>query len=299
MLTCHAAALSEGRGSVVNQSRDTSSSSSNHISNKAGYYLRQDVAAFDTNFFKISNNEAQAIDPHQRLMLEVAYEAFENAGLTIEDVAGTNTSCYVGNFVSDYREMIFRDPDSAPTYTVTGTGTSLVSNRVSWFFDLKGPSFTLNTACSSSLVALHQACQSLRSGESKMAIVGGSNLILSPEMFTYLEYQGFLAPDGICKSFDASANGYGRGEGVAALILKPVNNAVEEGDPIRAVIRGTGVNQNGKTKGITLPSAAAQAALIESTYQSAGLTYAETNFFEAHVRHPARRKRTVRLMSGT
>ncbi|KAL8738590.1 MAG: hypothetical protein Q9181_000641 [Wetmoreana brouardii] len=247
-----------------------------------GHYLRDDVYAFDANFFDISRKEAKAMDPSQRLMLEVAYEAFENSGISLDDIAGTNTSCYVGQFVSDYREMLFRDPDSAPTYTVTGTGTSLISNRVSWFFDLRGPSFTLNTACSSSMVALHEACEGLRKSESDMSIVGGSNLILSPEMFTYLRHQGFLSPDGKCKTFDISGNGYGRGEGVAALILQPVEKAVQEGHPIRAVIRGTGVNQNGRTKGITLPSAEAQIALIKKTYDSAGLNLSETTYVEAH-----------------
>ncbi|KAM0800892.1 putative polyketide synthase [Usnea florida] len=248
----------------------------------AGYYLRDDVYAFDANFFDISRKEAKAMDPSQRLMLEVAYEAFENSGMPLDAVAGTNTSCYVGQFVSDYREMLFRDPDSAPTYTVTGTGTSLISNRVSWFFDLRGPSFTLNTACSSSMVALHEACESLRKGESEMSVVGGSNLILSSEMFTYLRHQGFLAPDGKCKTFDISGDGYGRGEGVAALVLKPVDEAVRDGNPIRAVIRGTGVNQNGRTKGITLPSVEAQIALIKKTYRSAGLNFGETTYVEAH-----------------
>ena len=232
----------------------------------------------------MTHDEAVATDPQQRLMLEIAYEAFENSGLPIEEIAGTQTGCYVGNFTTDYREMLFRDPEAAPLYTVTGTGTSLVSNRVSWFFDLKGPSFTVNTACSSSLVALHQACQSLRLKESTMALVGGSNLILSPEMFMFFSNQNFLSRDGLCKSFDSAGDGYGRGEGVAAIVLKRVEDAIWNGDPIRAVIRGTGVNQDGKTKGITLPSAQAQADLIRLTYKSAGLDFKDTRFFEAHVR---------------
>ena len=250
---------------------------------RGGHFLKQDVAAFDANFFNISHSEAVAIDPQQRLMLEVAYEAFENAGLPMERIAGSQTGCYVGNFTMDYREMLFRDSEAAPLYTVTGTGMSLISNRVSWFYDLRGPSFTVNTACSSSLVALHQACQSLRSGESSMAVVGGSNLILSPEMFMFFSNQNFLSRDGLCKSFDASGDGYSRGEGVAAIILKRVNDAVRDRDPIRAVVRGTGVNQDGMTKGITLPSSDAQAALIRSTYKSAGLDVNDTHFFEAHV----------------
>jgi len=250
---------------------------------QTGHFLAQDVAAFDANFFNISQNEAQAIDPQQRMMLEVTYEAFENAGLPIEAVAGTETGCFVGSFTSDYREMLFRDIETAPRYAGTGAGSELLSNRLSWFYDLRGPSMTLGTACSSSLVAVHQACQSLRNGESKMAIAGGVNIMLSPDVFLMLSNQHFLAPDGLCKSFDARGDGYSRGEGIAALILKPINDAIRDGDPIRAVIRGTGVNQDGKTKGITVPSADAQADLIRSTYLSAGLNFKDTQYFEAHV----------------
>ena len=282
-LTAFTAACSETDRFNAAAFQDYGTGKQNTSATRKGNFLRQDIAAFDANFFNISHNEALAIDPQQRLMLEVAYEALENAGLPIETIVGTQTGCYVGNFTTDYREMLFRDPDAAPLYTVTGTGTSLISNRISWFFDFKGPSFTVNTACSSSLVALHQACQSLRSEESSMAIVGGSNLILSPEMFIFFSNQNFLSRDGLCKSFDASGDGYSRGEGVAALLLKRVDHAIRDGDPVRAIVRGTGVNQDGRTKGITLPSAQAQADLIRSTYQSAGLGYEDTHFFEAHV----------------
>ena len=224
-----------------------------------------------------------AMDPQQRFMLEVAYEAFENAGLPLEAVAGSDTSCYIGNFTTDYREMLFRDPDAAPLYSMSGSGQELISNRLSWFYDLRGPSFTLGTACSSSLVALHQGCQSIRTGESSMAVVGASNLLLNPDMFLVLSNQNFLAQGGRCRSFDAAGDGYGRGEGFAAVILKNVNDALRDGDPIRAVIRGSGVNQDGKTKAITVPSAEAQANLIRSTYRSARLDLKDTNYFEAHV----------------
>ncbi|KAL9100557.1 MAG: hypothetical protein Q9163_004079 [Psora crenata] len=254
----------------------------NTSATRGAHFLRQDIAAFDANFFSISQNEALAMDPQQRLMLEIAYEAFENAGLPLEAIAGTDTSCYVGNFTTDYREMIFRDLESAPLYSISGTGSELISNRLSWFYDLRGPSFTLGTACSSSLVALHQACQSIRTGESKMALVGGSNLMLNPDMFLVLSNQQFLSQDGRCKSFDARGDGYGRGEGFAAVILKPVEDAVRDGDPIRAVIRGTGVNQDGKTKGITVPNSDAQADLIRATYRSAGIDFRDTHYFEAH-----------------
>lgn len=222
------------------------------------------------------------MDPSQRLALEVAYETFEAAGIRLEDAFGSDTSCYAAQWANDYREILSRDPSSAPAHTITGTGTAMLSNRLSWFFDLKGPSLTINTACSSSMVAVHEACQGLRQGDAGKSIVLGSNIILGEDMFTYLRGQNFLAPDGKCKTFDAAADGYGRGEGVAALILQPVKAAVKEGNPIRAVIRGSWVNQNGRTKGITLPSVDAQVALIRKTYNSAGLGFQGTTYVETH-----------------
>lgn len=244
--------------------------------------MEEDVYRFDASFFGISPKEAKAMDPSQRLMLEVAYEAFESAGMTLDDIAGSNTSVYAAQWTCDYRDIMARRPQHAPTYAATGTGTTLLSNRLSWFFDLRGSSLTINTACSSSMVALHEACESLRRGESDMALVAGANVILSPDMFTYLGMQNFLSTSGKCKAFDATGDGYGRGEGVAAIVLKRVPEAVHDQSPIRAVIRGTGVNQNGRMKGITLPSVDAQAALIKSTYQSAGLPLTETAYVEAH-----------------
>lgn len=222
------------------------------------------------------------MDPSQRLMLEVAYEAFESGGLTLDAIAGSDTCVYAAQWACDYRDMLARNLQHAPTYAATGTGTTLLSNRLSWFFDLRGPSLTINTACSSSMVALHEACESLRRGESHTALVSSANIILCPDMFTYLGMQNFLSTSGKCKSFDGTGDGYGRGEGVAALVLKPVSKAVEEKNPIRAVIRGTGVNQNGRMKGITLPSLAAQVALMKRTYESAGLPVAETFYVDAH-----------------
>ena len=222
------------------------------------------------------------MDPQHRMMIEVTYEALDKAGLSLQEIAGTRTGVFMGHFTSDYREMIFKDPESAPTYTASGTCKTSLANRISWLFDLQGPSFSLDTACSSSLVALHLACQSLRTGESDIAIVGGVNLLLSPEMFMYFSNQNFLSPDGKCKSFDESGNGYGRGEGFAAIVLKRVDDAIEVGDPLRAIIRGTGSNQDGHTKGFTLPSAEAQANLIKDTYRWAGLDFKHTSYVEAH-----------------
>lgn len=150
------------------------------------------------------------MDPQQRLMLEVVYEALEASGLPLAELAGTDTGVFIGQFTDDYKDMVGRDSDTAMPFSVTGLQRTSTSNRISWLLDLKGASVTVDTACSSSLVALHLACQSLRTGECTTAIVGGCNLLLNPEMFVYLSGQGFLAPDGKCKSFDASANGYGR-----------------------------------------------------------------------------------------
>ncbi|KIW12217.1 hypothetical protein PV08_09493 [Exophiala spinifera] len=249
---------------------------------EGGHFLKQNIAAFDASFFNINQNEAQAIDPQQRMMLEVSYEAIENAGISLDSMAGSKTGCFIGAFTNDYREILFRDPDAAPKYAVTGAGAELLSNRLSWFYDLRGPSVTMGTACSSGLVALHLACQSIRTGESNMALVGATNLLLDPMMFIGLTRQQFLSPDGLCKSFDASGDGYSRGEGVVALMLKPVDQAIRDGDNIRAVIRGTGMNQDGKTKGITVPSTDAQAELIRTTYESAGIDFKDTHYFEAH-----------------
>ncbi|KAI1781129.1 putative polyketide synthase [Hypoxylon cercidicola] len=258
----------------ANKRRNTSITTGAH-------FLRQDIALFDPNFFGISNLEASSMDPQQCIMI-VAYEALETAGYSLADIAGTRTGVFMGHFTSDYKEMLFRDADAAPPYTATGVQKTSLANRLSWLFDLKGPSFAMDTACSSSLVALHLACQSLRAGESDIAIVGGTNLLLNPDMFMLFSGQNFLSPDGKCKSFDASGNGYGRGEGFAAVVLKRVDDAIVAGDPVRAVIRGTGSNQDGHTKGFTLPSADAQASLINDVYKLAGLDFSETGYVEAH-----------------
>ncbi|KAI4101563.1 MAG: hypothetical protein L6R37_004889 [Teloschistes peruensis] len=249
---------------------------------RKAHFLTQDPAVFDAPFFSIAPNEAKSMDPQQRLALEVAYEALENAGIRMEDVVGSNTSCYVGCFTHDYNDMAFHDAENAHMYQATGTGSAILSNRISWFYDLKGTSITLDTACSSSLVALHLACQSLRTRESEQAIVGGTNFILMPDIMNSMTQLHFLSPDGKSKSFDEKGNGYGRGEGASFIIIKPLDAALRDNDVIRAVIRNTGSNQDGNTPGITLPSTTAQEALIRQTYAGAGLPLNETSFFEAH-----------------
>ena len=223
------------------------------------------------------------MDPTARMLLEVTYEALENAGLPIENLIGSDTSCYVGCFTRDYHEMLMRDAETSPMYAGTGTGFSLLSNRISWFYDLRGPSMTLDTACSSSLVGMHLACQGLHSKESKIAVVCGANLILSPDLGMWLSNLRMTSVDGLSRSFADEVTGYGRGEGIATVILKPLADALKDGDAVRAVIRGTGVNQDGHTTGITLPNSEAQADLISGTYRAAGLDFSQTSYFEAHV----------------
>ncbi|KAL8995313.1 MAG: hypothetical protein Q9169_004917 [Polycauliona sp. 2 TL-2023] len=249
---------------------------------RKAHFMKQDPAVFDAPFFSIAPNEAKSMDPQQRLALEVTYEALENAGIRMEDVVGSKTSCFVGCFTHDYNDMAFHDAENAHPYHATGTGSAILSNRISWFYDLKGTSVTLDTACSSSLVALHLACQNLRKGESEQAIVGGTNFILMPDIMNSMTQLHFLSPDGLSKSFDEKGNGYGRGEGASFVIVKPLDAALRNNDVIRAVIRGTGSNQDGNTPGITLPSTVAQEALIRDTYAGAGLPLNETSFFEAH-----------------
>jgi len=200
----------------------------------------------------------------------------------MEKVVKSQTACYVGCFTQDYHDMISHDTETMPAYYPTGVAPSCLSNRVSWFYDLHGPSMTVDTACSSSLIALHLACQSLRDGESDMSLVGGVNFMCTPEYNFTMSALHFLTPDGKCQSFDEKGNGYARGEGAAFLVIKPLVNALRDNDVIRAVVRNTGTNQDGNTPGITLPSSDAQAKLIRNTYARAGLDMADTGYFEAH-----------------
>ncbi|KAK5942650.1 Type I Iterative PKS [Knufia obscura] len=249
---------------------------------KDGFFLKEDVSLFDAPFFSITSKEASGMDPMQRLLLEVSYETFENAGVAVDQLIGSKTSVFCGCFTGDYDLLSNHDIFNHAPNAATGTGRAMLSNRVSWFFDLRGASFTVDTACSSSLYALHSACQSLRLGESKQALVTGSNLVLYPSMMHSLTNMHFLSPDGICHSFDDRANGYARGEAIGGLLLKPLKQALADGDTIRAVIRGSGANQDGKTPGITQPSPESQADLIQFTYAEAGLDLKDTSYFEAH-----------------
>ncbi|KAI0460550.1 polyketide synthase [Xylaria acuta] len=247
-----------------------------------GHFLKGSIATFDAPFFSITPKEASSMDPQQRGMLECVYRALENAGIPLEVAAGTQTGVYVGCFSSDYRSIMEKDLDQDLKYAATGNVVSMLSNRVSWFYDLRGPSLTIDTACSSSLVAMHQACNSLKLGETTMAIVGGCNLMLSNEFSMTLDKGGVLGPDGICRSFDERGNGYGRGEGFGVVVLKRVSDCIRDGDTIRAVVRNTSSNQDGRSPGITQPTKTAQVDLVRRVYSQAGLDMSLTRFFEAH-----------------
>ncbi|CAG7997677.1 unnamed protein product [Penicillium salamii] len=249
-----------------------------------GHWFQQDVYEFDAPFFNISAPEAAALDPQQRMLLECSYEAFENSGTPMSRVIGTDTSVFAACFATDYTDMLWRDPETVPTYQCTNSGFTRanMANRISFSFDLKGSSVTVDTACSGGLTALHLACQSLLTGDSRQAIAAGSSLILGPEVMITMSMMKFLSPDGRCYAFDERANGYARGEGVAVLLLKRLDDALADGDTIRAIIRGTGCNQDGKTPGITMPNGASQEALIRSVYQKTGLDPLETSYVECH-----------------
>ncbi|KAK5993761.1 Highly reducing polyketide synthase cm3B [Cladobotryum mycophilum] len=255
---------------------------SGSVNSRGLHLLQQDPAVFDNDFFGISGLEAKAIDPNQRLMLEVAYETFENAGISLEGLEGSNTGVVCAVPYIDYDQIQGRDPEVSPRYRFTGTGPSILANRVSYFFDLKGPSMSVDTACSSTLVALHEACRALRAGDADQILVGGSNLILDPDKLTNISSMQFLSPHGRCYSFDSRASGYGRGEGVAGVLLKPLTAAIRDGDTIRAVIRGSATGSDGRTHGITMPSPTAQYETIRRAYQSAGLDPRDTLYVEAH-----------------
>ncbi|KAI0881953.1 putative polyketide synthase [Annulohypoxylon maeteangense] len=254
--------------------------STTHV--KGGHFLDDDVAAFDAAFFNYSAEMAQAIDPQFRLQLESTYEALENAGLPLSQVMGSQTSVFAGVFTHDYQEGIIRDEDRLPRFNVVGTWSPMSSNRISHFFDFRGASMTLETGCSTTLVALHQAIQTLRNREADMSIVTGANVMLNPDTFKAIGSLGMLSPDGRSYAFDSRANGYGRGEGVAALVIKRLSDALADNDPIRAVIRETALNQDGKTDTITTPSGSAQVELMRECYRRAGLDPRGTQYFEAH-----------------
>ncbi|KAI0443526.1 ketoacyl-synt-domain-containing protein [Xylaria telfairii] len=247
-----------------------------------GHFLNTDLAAFDAPFFGLTEKEAISMDPQQRLLLECTFEALENAGIPKHHIVGKDVGVFVGGSFPEYESHLFRDPDTIPMHQATGCAYAMQSNRISHFFDLKGPSFTTDTACSSSLVALHVACQSIRTGESGMAIVGGCHLNMLPEFWISFSKSRLFSDSGRSYSFDSRGTGFGRGEGCGVIVLKPLEQARKDNDQIRAIIAGSGINQDGRTPGITMPCGEAQENLMRQVYNNSGLNPADCGFVEAH-----------------
>ncbi|KAI1099372.1 fatty acid synthase S-acetyltransferase [Jackrogersella minutella] len=253
------------------------------VATEYGYFLDDsvDLGALDTSFFTMPRTEAERADPQQRLLLEVARECFEDAGVT--NWRGKTIGCYVGNFGEDWLEMFAKESQQWGMHRVVGTGDFVLSNRLSYEMDLRGPSMTIRTGCSAALVGLNEACMAISRGDCEAALIGGVNLILGPSMTSALTEQGIISKDGSCKTFSAEANGYARGEAVTAIYVKPLNDAIRDGNPIRAVIRATSHNVDGKTPGMSQPSTEAQEALMRRAYKVAGITdFSETAMVECH-----------------
>lgn len=241
-----------------------------------------DLAGFDAEFFGVSPREAELMDPQQRLALEVSWEALEHAGVPPRSLAGSDTAVLMGVNSDDYGKLIMEDLPGIEAWTGIGTSLCGIANRVSHLLDLRGPSVALDAACAASLVAVHQACQLLRAGETSLALAGGVSALIGPGLTRVLDQAGATAPDGRCKSFDAAADGYGRGEGAAVVVLKRLADAVRDGDRVIAVVRGGAVAQDGRTVGIMSPNGAAQEDLFRLTCQISDTRPETIDFVEAH-----------------
>ncbi|WNE94027.1 acyltransferase domain-containing protein [Streptomyces luomodiensis] len=246
-----------------------------------GGFLDQ-VDLFDPEFFDISPREAVHMDPQQRLALELAWEALEDAGIAPGSLAGSRTGVFAGAMWSEYGAGICADPELITQHTLAGGDPSVIPARISYALGLRGPSLQVNTACSSSLVAVHLAARSLRDGECDLALACGVSLMLAGDTMTALTRLGALAPDGRTKAFDARADGYGRGEGAGTVVLKPLSRALADGDPVHCVIRGSAVNNDGATNGLTAPSPQAQEAVLREACARAGVAPADIQYVEAH-----------------
>ena len=241
-----------------------------------------DIQGFDADFFGISTREASRMDPQQRIVLEVAWEALEDAGIAPGSLAGSRTGVYLGASTYDHGAGLLASGTPADAYDGTGSALSVIANRLSYCLDSRGPSMIVDTACSSSLVAVHLACRALRAGEADLALAGGVNIITSPRIALSFSQGRLMAPDGRCKTFDHRANGYVRSEGAGIVVLKPLAAALADGDRIYAVIRGGAVNQDGRTNGLAAPNRLAQEDVLRAAYADAGIDPAEVDYVEAH-----------------
>jgi acyl transferase domain-containing protein/acyl carrier protein len=241
-----------------------------------------DVAGFDAAFFRIAAAEAVRMDPQQRLLLETCWEAFEDAGELPARLRGSAAGVFIGISTSEYFGRLLADRNAITPHALTGNALAVAANRLSYVFDLRGPSVAVDTACSSSLVAVHLACRALRAGECDRAVAGGVNLLLDPELSIGLSKAGMLSPDGRCKAFDARANGYVRGEGCGVVVLKPLSAALKAGDRVYAVIRGSAVNQDGGSNGLTAPNPAAQRDVVRAACRDAAIDPGRIEYVECH-----------------
>jgi phthiocerol/phenolphthiocerol synthesis type-I polyketide synthase B len=241
-----------------------------------------DIYDFDAEFFDISPREAVKMDPQQRLMLEVAWEALEHAGIPPSSLRRSQTGVFVGASLGEYGYLASTDISGIDAWSNPGGALSIIANRLSYLLDLRGPSVTVDTACSSSLVAVHLACQSLRMQESDVAIAGGVNLLLSPAVFRGFDQSSALSASGACHSFSADADGFVRAEGCGVVVLKRLSDAVRDGDSVLAVVRGSAVNQDGRSNGLLAPNPAAQMAVLRSAYANAGVLPQDVDYVETH-----------------
>ena len=247
-----------------------------------GGYLK-DIKGFDSEFFAVAKTEADNIDPQQRMALELTWEALEHARIPASSLRGEAVGVYVGVSNNDYGFLAISDPTAAHPYAITGNATSIIANRVSYFYDFRGPSIAVDTACSSSLVATHQAVQALRNGECDVAVAGGVNALITPAVtLGFDEIGAVLAPDGRIKSFSSDADGYTRSEGGGMLVLKRVDDARRDGDQILAVIAGSAVNHDGRSNGLIAPNQDAQADVLRRAYKDAGIDPRTVDYIEAH-----------------
>ena len=247
-----------------------------------GGYLK-DIKGFDSEFFAVAKTEADNIDPQQRMALELTWEALEHAHIPASSLRGKPVGVYVGVSNNDYGFLAISDPTVAHPYAITGNATSIIANRVSYFYDFRGPSMAIDTACSSSLVAMHQGVQALRNGEADVVVAGGVNALLTPAVtLGFDEIGAVLAPDGRIKSFSSDADGYTRSEGGGMLVLKRVDDARRDGDQILAVIAGSAVNHDGRSNGLIAPNQDAQAEVLRRAYKDAGIDPRTVDYIEAH-----------------
>ena len=241
-----------------------------------------DVELFDADFFGISPVEASSMDPQQRIVLELSWEALEHAGYSPPSLAGSRAGVYLGISNGDYGRALFSHPELIDPYFSPGNAFSVAAGRVAYTLGLHGPAIAIDTACSSSLAALHLACQGLRTRECDLALAGGVNLVLTPEFNVNFSKAGMMSRDGRCRTFDAAAAGYVRGEGGGILVLRRLRDAVASGDRILAVVRGSAVNQDGRSNGLLAPNGPAQEAVVRAALLAAGVAGADIGYVEAH-----------------